>query len=76
LDLTKNDYLASQYIDFDFEFSSYSDRDGCFSDLRAGMVKLHDLMTHAFKGDLNASVVTVLTRLVSLSSALFGYINS
>lgn len=70
------DPLAFIFRSFDFEFGSYSDRDGCFSDLRSGMMKLHDLMAHAFKGDLNSSVVTVLTRLVSLSSALFGYINS
>ena len=61
---------------FDFEFSSYTPANKQFLDLRKAMLRLHGLMVRNIAGNMNPVVVTVFSRLISLATAFFGYINS
>jgi hypothetical protein len=67
--------LNSIFRNFDFTLNSYHPKCPQFDELRARMTEMHAIMNVTLKGDLNPGVVVVLSRFVSLASALFGYIN-
>jgi cell division septum initiation protein DivIVA len=69
------DPLIQIFRDFDFQFSSYDPNGPQFDLLRRHMLALHETMKQHVTGETLPPVALVLTRMVSLTSALFGYIN-
>jgi hypothetical protein len=69
------DPLIQIFRDFDFQFTSYDPHGPQFSRLRQHMLTLHETMKRHIHGETLPPVSLVLTRLISLSSALFGYVN-
>lgn len=67
--------LNTMFTSFDFDFTSYQPGTKQFGDLRKNMLKLHGLLARKMAGNMNPVIATVVTRLISLASAFFGYIN-